>query len=271
MKKKFIFAAIFAVCAALNAALPPVISFRCGALDFKLTKYQSWNLGGIDFNGVNVCRSASYFGNVAMFDLNGKTGWVGSGHKDNNKIGETDVQAKFFADGAEFVPDKKLRTVKEFELKKSSILHHLKIEYTMKIKDNTLYEHAKITAVQDTDVKCLYLFMHPMCPIFTSAKFDYANGKSETVDFAGKRFQIKKNGTPLSTYSAPEKGIIVTTQVKAIKPFLNGADDKFDIWNRGDKADRKLYFMALRKRQLKAGDSAEYECVTKFFSDKKAE
>ena len=63
----------------------------------------------------------------------------------------------------------------------------------------------------------------------------------------------------------------MTTQVKAIKPFLNGADDKFDIWNRGDKADRKLYFMALRKRQLKAGDSAEYECVTKFFSDRKAE
>ena len=250
--------------AALNAALPPAITVRCGALDFKLTQYQSWNLGGIDFNGVNVCRSASYFGNVAMYDLNGKTGWVGSGHKDNNKVGETDVQVKFFADGAEFVPDKKMREVKEFELKKSSVLHHLKIDYILKIKDNGIYEYARITAVQDTDVKCLYLFMHPMCPVFTSAEFAYGNGKVEKVEFAGKRFQIKKTGTPLATYFAPEKGIVATTQVKAIKPFVNGADDKFDIWNRGDKADRKLYFMALRKRQLKAGDSAEYECFTKF-------
>ena len=166
---------------------------------------------------------------------------------------------------------KKKREVKEFELKKSSILHHLKIEYTLKIKDNTLYEHAKITAVQDTYVKCLYLFMHPMCPVFTSAKFDYGSGKVETVDFTGKRFQIKKAGTPLAVYFAPEKQIVAASQVKAVKPFVNGADDKFDIWNRGDKIDRKLYFMALRKRQLKAGDNAEYECVTKFSLDKKAE
>ena len=271
MKKKFVFAALFAICAAVSAALPPAITLKCGELDFKLTQYQSWNLGGIDFNGVNVCRSASYFGNVAMYVLNGKDGWIGSGHKDNNKIGETDVQVKFFADGVEFLPDKKRREVKEFELKKSSVLHHLKIEYTLKIKDNTLYEHAKITAVQDTYVKCLYLFMHPMCPVFTSAKFDYGSGKVETVDFTGKRFQIKKAGTPLAVYFAPEKQIVADSQVKAVKPFVNGADDKFDIWNRGDKIDRKLYFMALRKRQLKAGDNAEYECVTKFSLDKKAE
>ena len=91
MKKFLSTAVIMFVSVILNAALPPLISIRCGKLDFKLSKFQSWNLSEINFNNVNVCRNISYFGNVAMFKINGKDGWVGSGHKDNDKKGETSL------------------------------------------------------------------------------------------------------------------------------------------------------------------------------------
>ena len=268
--KKFLFTVgALLLFVTLNAALPPVISIRCGKLDFKLSNYQSWNLSEINFNKVNVCRNISYFGNVAMFKINGKDSWVGSGHKDNGKKGETDVKVQFFADGKEFTPDKKIREVTEFELKKSSVLLDLKIEYTLKVKDSEIYEHAKITVLRDNYVRLLYLFMHPWCPIFTRADFDFGNGKIETVELAGKRALSRPKGAMSATYYAPEQKFITTTHVKAIKPFYNGEDNMFHLWNRGDKHDRKLYFQAVSKRNMKAGESGEYEAVTRFFISEK--
>lgn len=268
--KKFLFTAVIMfVSVILNAALPPLISIRCGKLDFKLSKFQSWNLSEINFNNVNVCRNISYFGNVAMFKINGKEGWVGSGHKDNDKKGETELEVHFFADGKEFTPDKKLREVKEFELKKSSVLLDLKIEYTLKVKDSEIYEHAKITVLRDNYVRLLYLFMHPWCPIFTRADFDLGNGKVKTAELAGKRELVRTPGAMLARYFAPEQKFVTTTQIKAIKPFCNGENNMFHLWNRGDKHDRKLYFQAVSKKNMKAGETGEYEAVTKFFISEK--
>ena len=228
---------------------------KCGKTSVTLVSRHYWNMNSLDFDGINLCRKLSYFGNVARFNC----GWVGSGHKEN-KIGETELKVQFFADGKEFVPSKKSKVVeaKNFEFKKYSVLLDLAVEYNLSLEDGKLTERAKVTVLRDTELQLLYLFMHPWCPIFESAICKKADGSEETVNFNEMKIKGVQNKTGLAsvTYFAPEKNLTATTALKVIEAVPRGKES-FLFWNRG--VDRKLYFQPVNKQKFKAGESFEYE------------
>ena len=231
---------------------------KCGDTSITLVSRHYWNLNSLDFAGINLCRNRSYFGNVARFNC----GWVGSGHKEN-KIGETELKVQFFADGKEFVPSKKVKVIeaKNFELKKSSVLLDLQIDYDLTLEDGKLVERAKVTVLRDTDLKLLYLFMHPWCPLFEDAVCTRADGAEEKMSVSA----IPRNKTVTRTnlasvcYIAPKEKLKATSIVKALKPVPRGKE-LFLIWNRG--VDRKLYFYPVHRQKFSAGENFEYELTT---------
>ena len=228
---------------------------KCGDTSITLVSRHYWNLNSLDFAGINLCRNRSYFGNVARFNC----GWVGSGHKEN-KIGETELKVQFFADGKEFVPSKKVKVIeaKNFELKKSSVLLDLLVEYTLTLEDGKLTERAKVTVLRDTELKLLYLFMHPWCPIFESAICKKADGSEENINFSEMKIKgvPSKTGLTNVTYFAPKEKLAATTTLNVIKAVPRGKA-AFLFWNRG--VDRKLYFQPVNKQKFKAGETFEYE------------
>lgn len=226
---------------------------RCKDLEIKLVSRHYWNMNSLDFAGVNLCRSRSYFGNVARFEC----GWVGTGHKEN-KIGEKELKVEFFADGKKFTPSGKAVSCEKFEMKKSSVLLDLHIAYTFTLTPGKLVERAKVTVLRDTDVKILYLFMHPWLAFFEQALCKNSDGTEEIINFNEKsdtKTFIRKNLHSIC-YTANKEKIKATTSVKTITPAPEGKE-QYLFWNRG--IDRKLYFQPIKNQSLKAGTVFEYE------------
>ena len=255
MKKLFLLLAGIAGIV-LGASEIPQQKIQCGDTEITLVSRHYWNLNSIDYRGINLCRPRSFFGNVIRF----KCGWVGTGHKEN-KIGEKDVKVKFFADGKEFVPAGKTLDVKKFEMKKSSVLLDLKIDYTISFSADKLVERAKVTVLKDTEVAQFYLFMHPWCGIFTKAECVNADGSIESIDFSrmAKKQSLTKRGISRVNYYAPAEKITAVSTLRTITP-APGGKSAFLFWNRG--VDRKLYFQPVPRTHLAAGTVFEYELTT---------
>ena len=254
MKLKF-FSVLSAVCALLSLNATQVV--KCGETEITLVSRHFWNMNSLDFAGINLCRNRSFFGNVARYEC----GWVGTGHKEN-KIGEKEVKVQFIADGKEFMPDRKKKMeAKKFEFKKSSILLDLQIDYTITLEDRKLVERAKVTVLRDTDLKLLYLFMHPWCPLFEDAVCTKADGTEEKLSVSAipQNKTLAKTGLASVCYTAPKEKLKAISTIKAIKPVPRGKE-AFLIWNRG--VDRKLYFQVVNRQKFSAGESFEYEMTT---------
>ena len=255
MMKLKIFAVLGAVCAVLSLNATQVV--KCGDTEITLVSRHFWNMNSLDFAGINLCRKLSFFGNVARYEC----GWVGTGHKEN-KIGEKEVKVQFIADGKEFQFDRKKKMeAKKFEFKKSSILLDLQIDYTITLEDRKLVERAKVTVLRDTDLKLLYLFMHPWCPLFEDAVCTGTDGTEEKISVSSipKNKTVSKTGLARVCYFAPKEKLKATSTIKAIKSVPRGKE-VFLIWNRG--VDRKLYFQPVNRQKFTAGESFEYEMTT---------
>ena len=255
MKKLFLLLAGIAGIV-LGASEIPQQKIQCGDTEITLVSRHYWNLNSIDYRGINLCRPRSFFGNVIRF----KCGWVGTGHKEN-KIGEKDVKVKFFADGKEFVPAGQKITAEKFELKKSSILLDVKIDYEICFTADNLIERAKVTVLRDTDVAQFYLFMHPWCGIFTKAECINTDGALEVIDFTKltKKQSLSRRNITRVNYYAPAEKITAVSTLRTITP-APGGKSAFLFWNRG--VDRKLYFQPVPRMKLSAGTVFEYELTT---------
>ena len=256
--KKLLFALLaFAAGTVVLHGAPAVKQIvKCGDYEITLVSHHFWNLNSVDYAGINLCRPQSFFGNVARF----KCGWVGTGHLEN-KIGEKELNVKFFADGKEFVPNGKTVAVNDFEMKKSSVLLDLKIDYTLKFSAGKIVEYAKVTVLRDTELNMLYLFMHPWCALFEYGVYQYADGSEAKIVFDASNLKkiIEKRGVVKVTYFAPKEQLAATTTLKTIKG-VPGGKEAFLFWNRG--VDRKLYFKPVGKQKLNAGVAFEYELTT---------
>lgn len=228
----------------------------CGKSEITLVRRHFWNMNSLDYNGVNLCRKRSFFGNVIRFP----NGWVGTGHKEN-KIGETELSVQFFADGKEFKPNGKLIKAEHFEMKKSSVLLDVKIDYDLVLTAEKLVERAKVTVLRDCEVRQFYLFMHPWCGIFTRAECVQSDGNVEAIDLAAipEKKTVSRMNVAQIKYFAPQEKISATSLIRAITP-APGGKEAFLFWNR--VVDRKLYFQPVSRGKLSAGCVFEYELTT---------
>lgn len=143
-------------------------------------------------------------------------------------------------------------------MKKSSVLLDLHIDYTLTLTPEKLIERAKVTVLRDTNVKILYLFMHPWNALFEQAICQSGDGTEEIISFneiPGKKTFSRKNLNRIC-YTAAKEQLRAATSVKTITP-APGKKERFLFWNRG--IDRKLYFQPVNNQELKAGTVFEYE------------
>ena len=239
------------------AAVPSVLQVQCGKLEIFLDSRFFWNLNGIKRNNVMIGRQdRGFYGTVIRYDV----GWVGTGHLEN-KIGEKDVQVKFFCDDKEFIPAGKKISCRKFVMKKNSLLHHAKLDYTLTVEDDLLTETAKLHFLKDEKIKVGYNFMHPWHSSFENYRAVSASGKAVSgimPDKENGKMYIFDEPHAASFYSKELETALISKVTANNSPL-----GSWLFWNRGEN-DRKLYFRPLHRTPVKAGNIMQWTMTTAF-------
>lgn len=241
--------------------LPSTVQVTCGAVKLELAKHLFWNLNGIWYEGTQVCRKGKgFYGTVIAFS---GLGWVGTGHLEN-KIGEKEVKVSFLLDGREWQPGAMPAKGKSFTMKKSALLHQVRLEYEVHLENSRLRETAGIHVEKNSRIGIMYHFMHPWEAIFTEYLLHDRNGGIKEGKFdASNRNRLVPEPFPLfAAFYAPKEKIGFVSRVTAEKPITG--KDEWILWNRG--SDRKLYYVPVRTATLKSGNSYEWSMTTDFFT-----
>ena len=239
------------------AAEPAMLHVQCGKMEIFLSPQFFWNLNGIKRSGVMIGRQdRGFYGTVIRYDV----GWVGTGHLEN-KIGEKDVEVQFFRDGAGFIPDGKKISCRKFMMKKSSKLHHAKLDYTLILEDDLLTETAKLHFFNDEKITVAYNFMHPWHSSFENYRAVSTSGEAVSGTMPGK-----ENGK-MYTFSAPASASFYSNELQTALISRVTADKSplgsWLFWNRGEN-DRKLYYRPLHQTPVKAGNIMQWTMTTSF-------
>ena len=239
------------------AATPTVLQVQCGKLEIFLDSRFFWNLNGIKRNDVMIGRQErGFYGTVIRYDI----GWVGTGHLEN-KIGEKDVQMKFFCDDKEFTPDGKKISCRKFMMKKTSLLHHAKVDYTLILEDDLITETAAIRFLKDEEIQIAYNFMHPWHSAFENYRTISTSGKAVSGTMPEK--ENNKRYVFDEPYAASFYSEELKTAIISKVTCHNSPAGSWLFWNRGQN-DRKLYYRPLLQSQVKAGDSMRWTMTTSF-------
>lgn len=233
----------------------------CGAVKLELAKHLFWNLNGIWYEGTQVCRKGKgFYGTVIAFS---GLGWVGTGHLEN-KIGEKEVKVSFLLDGREWQPGAMPAKGKSFTMKKSALLHQVRLEYEVHLENSRLRETARIHVEKNSRIGIMYHFMHPWEAIFTEYLLHDRNGgiKEGKFDASNRNRLVPEPFLLFAAFYAPKEKIGFVSRVTAEKPITG--KDEWILWNRG--SDRKLYYVPVRTATLKSGNSYEWSMTTDFFT-----
>ncbi len=238
MNKTILSAIVLALAASTTfAQLPDSFQVKNGKVKIELLKRAFWNLNGIWYDNVDICRKGTaWYGTVIAT----KTGFVGSGHMEN-KIGEKDVKVEFFLDGKPWTPVAGVTECKSFEMKKKSLLMTLLTEYTLKLENEVITERVsmKNTDSKNYYVSVIYNFMHPWHPRFTDYSVTGRDGAVRSGVFSNaKREEFKEKFPQKASFSSSTDNIAFTSQLTS-EPDL-GKQDFWFVWNRN--SDRKLYY-----------------------------
>ncbi len=237
--KKTILSAIILTLAAYTAfaQLPDSFQVQNGKIKIELLKRSFWNMNGIWYDNVEICRKGTaWYGTVIAT----KTGFVGSGHMEN-KIGEKDVKVEFFLDGKQWTPVTGVTECKSFEMRKKSLLMTLLTEYTLKLENEAIMERVsmKNTDSKNYYVSVLYNFMHPWHSRFTDYSVTGRDGTGKSGIFSdNKREEFKGKFPQKASFSSSSDNIAFTSQLTSETDL--GKQDFWFVWNRN--SDRKLYY-----------------------------
>lgn len=261
MKKVFlIMVTILAVNAKAAENMPDIIQINSGELKIELAKRVFWNLNGVWLNGRMVCqKNQGFCGTVISFK---GLGWVGTGHLEN-KIGETELKFEFEVDGKPCRP-KTVINCHSFKMKKSALLHQIRLVYVLQVKNNRIYESAVLKVEKDSEVGTIYHFMHPWEPIFAEYLLRDIENKDNHGVFSEKNLRKFVDGFKpcWASFYSQENKLGFVSLVKDTSKVPN--TDKWLIWNRG--RDRKLYYVAMQNASLKAGQEFSAEMTTAFYT-----
>lgn len=265
MKKAALFSfgfLLFVLSVNLEAQTPRSIRIESGDTHIELAAHFFWNLSGIWYKGENVgLKGRGYYGTVADFD---SLGWVGTGHLEN-KIGETELKVEFWVDGQPWQATETPVKCTRFEMRKRSLLHKLRLEYTLKLENNSLREFAAVTVEDDCRIRVLYHFMHPWMPKFT--EYLVASRTKEMISgtFSTTNQETIPGNNPdwVAFYASPEQFGIISIVRDCSLPSASG--DGWLIWNRLLE-DRKLYYIPSKRADLRKDRRFESEMITAFFT-----
>jgi hypothetical protein len=241
--------------------LPDTIQVTSGDVEIELGARVFWNLNGIRYQGKSVCQKGKgFYGTVLSFS---GLGWVGTGHLEN-KIGETEIKCEFTVDGKPWAPAAEPVKCNRFEMKKSSLLYQVRVEYRLLVENNRIREDVKLTAEKDSKLGVVYHFMHPWEPMFTEYLLCNRDGQEDRDVFSDKNLRIIMPflKPDWASFYAPAEQLGLLSVVRDTSNPPVPADEWL-IWNRG--RDRKLYYVAARKADWKAGHQASAGMITAFF------
>ncbi len=192
------------------AQLPDSFQVKDGKIKIELLKRAFWNMNGIWYNNIEICRKGTgWYGTT----VTNKSGCVGSGHMEN-KIGEKDMKVEFFLDGKQWTPVAGVTECKSFEMRKKSLFYALFAEYTLILENETMKERISIknTDSKQFYVSVLYNFMHPWHSRFTDYSITGRDGAAKSGVFSDtKREEIRVKLPQQASFSSSSDQIVFTS------------------------------------------------------------
>lgn len=248
------------------APLPPQLKVSCGDVTIALSARHFWNLNGIWHRGRMVCQqNKGFYGTVLSYK---GLGWVGTGHLEN-KIGETEVEVEFLADGKPLPDGAREITASTFSLKKSSRLHLARLHYELRLEQNRLTERVTLEAETEADLGVLYHFMHPWESSFLEyvMQGDQVPPARQLFSAENERQFVWQTAPDWAALYDPAGKLAVLSVVRSARPLTD--KPQWLMWNRG--RDRKLYYVPGKNVSLKPGTTSDAAMITTFLTAEPAE
>ncbi len=237
------------------------IEISVGEITLLIREESQWTPGRIDFRGKPMTTERSAYGTVFSFP---GTGFIGTAHHENEP--EELSRLEFFLNGAKIEPDAAEFSGKTFRLERDSRVRTLTLESIVEIKDDCLYETARVHAAEDTPQKLLYHFMHAWVP--TASRFLAGTDDAPDKTMSGaltdteetiRKFYIQQPVDWVAIYEPASGQFGVSRLLEA----PTSAGNISMIWN-VPQTYRKYYLKCFQNDTIPAGFEGTWRMVTAF-------
>ncbi len=244
------------------------IYLKSGDLAIRLDGRKFDNMNSIKWKGHDLCvdNVGSHYGTVVMFQDTEKQGFIGSGHKETG-IAEKLTQLSAQCDGKPVtLTEGATINGAAITFNKKSLLRTMKLDYTLKLQDNIIFERSTISADTDQKIHIMYHFMHPWSPAFTNGYGKGLNGKEHKYDFSSSGKFFLQTNAPVAIWHNAQNNVNIVT---VITPIAGTKSVYRMVWDR--TVYRKDYIVDYSKSIFPANNSATYEARTAFFTTQPGE
>ena len=247
-----------------NPAWPEHLSVKCGDLSVNFEGPQRrWTIENIHFRDVLVAPQNGASGTVFNFP---GIGFIGTAHHENETEPVDDL--RFFLDGETLEGEipAELRG-DTFRLQRKSHVKNFTLEGAVELRDNRIWETAKVrlpAAADPVPLKLVYHFMHPWHVDSTH----YMAGRDGEVVHSGeldrsesedRKFYVNQEVDWIAIYNANTRTYLVSYLLE--KPAIGSSIAA--IWNVND-AYRKFYLRCFTNDTVPSGFEGTWRMVTGF-------
>lgn len=237
------------------------IEVRCGAVGLLFRESSQWTPGRIDYRDAALSTERSAYGTV--FRLR-DVGFIGTGHLEVEP--EELLDLAIHADGERLAaPGAEISANESFRFHRVSRVRGLRLESTVAVAGDRLYERAIVVGDEATPLELVYHFMHAWNPKVGS----YLAGTDGEGVVASGRFADTEEAARLFHVQAPVDWVAVqdpATRRYAVSRLLAypaEAGQDSQIWN-VPGTYRKYYLTSFRNVVVPAGFRGVWEMVTDF-------
>lgn len=239
------------------------ITVTCGDVRILLRQASQWTPGRFDYKGHAMTTERSAYGTVFSFP---DVGFIGTGHLENEP--EKLQSLLFFADGKEIKNPEATIKCGQFRLERDSRIRGFHLHNTIEIRDNRIYETARVQTDTDIPLKLVYHFMHawaPTCSQYLAgvdgAPGEEVSGNLKDTEEVTRKFYVQKPVDWFAIYEPESEQYAVSRLLsfpEVAKPFSR-------LWN-VPGTYRKYYLQSFSDASVPAGFDGTWKMVTTFGS-----
>lgn len=202
---------------------------------------QAWTIFTFTFDEHLIGHQRGFYGTV-LIPKGGK--WIGTGHTEGGR--EIVHALRLLVDGQE-TPVTAGATVRGhcIELVKESTIHKFAARTTITVTDDHVVERQQLEAIEDIDLKLMYLFMHCWQPTSTRWLAELPDGAGIHGDLDNQGNEVLKD-TRWCAQHQPDPGIAILTYTPKV---ASGEGSHTMIW------DLARYHKLYTRRVGGAGES----------------
>ncbi|MEM9015728.1 MAG: hypothetical protein AAGC68_01855 [Verrucomicrobiota bacterium] len=235
------------------------VTVRCGEITLLLRQESQWTPGRFDFQGKPMTTEKSAYGTVFSFP---GIGFIGSGHLENEP--EKLLTLMFSINGKPVDPSSEL-VGETFRFERHSNIRGLEVENVIEVRNDRIYETARVQSKGELPLKLVYHFMHAWVPsasaflALDSESGQVLSGELTDEKETHRRFYLRRSVDWVAIYDPMSRQFAVSLLIES--PPKRKTTSK--IWNVSGTY-RKYYLESFLNDTIPADFDGTWKMVTGF-------